>query len=848
MFKTNQLKLTCYIFVFILSLQIGLSQTPIYENFGVDEGLPSSEVYDIYQDKEGYIWFATDKGLSRYNGYEFENFTTKDGLPGNTVLDFYPQNNGQIWCYEYHSQSLFYFNDVFNGFTTFKFNEAFKTIFNNTCVIKSIVIDKDQNLHLGGYGFEGVIKITKDGALSRLYDKNSFSSAYNFNIGVLPETETFFMTYHDYKPNNELVIVETSCPINARLDYIPINNQYAIFIDRKLGVIENSKTVTYINPDQNPTGIKRINNHSFFVGYYSNGAEIRDLNGTILEQFLPNKSVSSFLQDKEGGYWFSTLDDGVFYIKNPSIKVLTEAHITSLVKTNDDDLIAGFNNGNIKNLTSNKILYKGINNGKAFVSYHPTENILYGWSDSNFLNFSSNELKIPDFFANKLPEKIENKLISTNHKGIYTLQNGKLVSYYGTNRAQDACIVNDTILIGTPKGLEIKVGDTIIKHQPLKILQSRIDDIDANNRGDIAYMATQGEGVIVYGDSIYSIKKENGLTDDVIREIHVENDSTIWACSNTGLNRIKFFNDTQYEITKITKADGLISNNVNDVEIINDTVWVATKKGLCFFNKSVLDEKETLNIQSLALKEIKVNGKSTYEKNIKLAYNQNNIDFKLQAISIKNTANVDYFYRLKEVDTAWAKTKNRNISFPSLSPGDYTFEARANVFNNPNNLMTTYTFRILPPFWKSWWFYTICLLLFSGLVYWFFKIRVLTYNQDITRELIRLAVKRLKQKELNYKFRANGEDFKIPTHDILYINSQGNYLDIVTHKKTYTIRCKIGDFISSTPDSLEYLRLHRSYIVRIDKISSKGKNYVVIKDEKIPVGETYLGELDKILF
>ena len=113
---------------------------------------------------------------------------------------------------------------------------------------------------------------------------------------------------------------------------------------------------------------------------------------------------------------------------------------------------------------------------------------------------------------------------------------------------------------------------------------------------------------------------------------------------------------------------------------------------------------------------------------------------------------------------------------------------------------------------------------------------------------MRLAIKRLKSKEQIYKFRTNGEDFKIPTKNIHYINSQGNYLDIVTEKKKFTIRCKIGDFINTTPDSLEYIRIHRSYIIRIDKITSKGKNWVMIKEKKIVVGETYLTEFKKIDF
>ncbi len=94
----------------------------------------------------------------------------------------------------------------------------------------------------------------------------------------------------------------------------------------------------------------------------------------------------------------------------------------------------------------------------------------------------------------------------------------------------------------------------------------------------------------------------------------------------------------------------------------------------------------------------------------------------------------------------------------------------------------------------------------------------------------------------------NGERIKIPTKELLYIKSSGNYLDIITSSKTYTIRCKIGDFIASTPDALEYLRVHRSYIIRIDKVSGKSKNSVTIKEHTIPIGETYFTQLDKIQF
>ncbi|RSK39664.1 ligand-binding sensor domain-containing protein [Mangrovimonas spongiae] len=845
------MKFTRYIFVCLFWLQLSYAQEYIYQQFDVDEGLPSSEVYDMYQDRLGYIWFATDKGLSRYNGYEFENFTTKDGLPGNTILDFYPQDNGQIFCYEYHSQSLFYFNTVFDGFKDYKYNHLLKEQLNSQTVIKSVSVNANGTLYVGGYYLPGFIEITKEGILNKEFDKNTIFNNPNevrsFKMGFQPENKVFFSVYHNYKSRENIRIFDLDNGINSRTDFKILNDEYALFIGKKLGIINTDNSIQYVKTKQYPICIKPINNNLFFVGYYSLGAEIRDVHGNIYERYLPNKSVSNFLIDSEGGYWISTLENGVFYIKNPKIKVFTEDHISSLVKDNNGNLFAGFNNGDIGKTSKDSIsrLYKGLNNTAALVEFDADNNRIYGYGDGYLIDYTTNALSYY-LSASKLPEQVTNPLLASMAHTFFVKDKDSLKSIPLTTKVQDVCMYDNTILVGTSSGLYAHKNDSTYKYQPSTLFKYRIDDLDVNKK--TVYMATQGNGVVVFSDKNYSITKENGLTNNIVSEVHIENDSTIWACTNSGLNRIHFNADNTFNITTITKQDGLVSNDIDDVEVINDTVWVATKKGLCYFNENVLDEKEALNIQSLSLKEIIVNNERVYDKKIKLDYSQNNIDFKLQAISIKNTNNIDYYYRLKEADSVWTKTKSRTISFPSLSPGNYTFEAKAKVFNNPNTLLTSYTFKILPPFWNSWWFYAICLLLLFGLLYWFFKIRVLIYNQDIIRELIRLAVKRLKRKELFYKFRSNGEDFKIPTHSILYVNAQGNYLDIVTTNKTHTIRCKIGSFIATTPDALEYLRVHRSYIIRIDKVSSKGKNFVVIKDEKIPVGETYLGEMDKIQF
>ncbi|PQJ78821.1 ligand-binding sensor domain-containing protein [Polaribacter porphyrae] len=831
-------------------MQTSHAQTHIYQHFGVDEGLPSSEVYDIYQDKLGYIWFATDKGLSRYNGYEFENFTTEDGLPGNTFFDFYPQKNGQIWCYEYHSQKFLYFNEVFDGFTVYKYNDLLKSEINSHTVLKNVVINKNGSLLTGGYGLSGLITIDKNGNTKHLFDKNFYltKSKYFSKLGFDLKTKTFFLLNYDYKLNSKYFFINNRYKPSSRIEVVPLNKTQSLFIDRKIGLINNQKLLKYYNTKPNPIGIKRINDSVFFAGYYTNGADIRHISGKIIKKFLSKKSVSNFLLDAEGGYWFSTLNDGVYYVKNPKIKVLTQDHISSLVKTNDNKLYAGFHNGDIARLHKNRFefLYKGLNTDKAMVELNAVTNEVYGYADTNFINYTTK--KTFDIESRKLSENIEDGIISTGGFIYNSLINNNVTEAEISKNAQDVCWYNNQLLLGTAFGLFTFKNDTISKFQPSKILSKRIDDIDLNKNTNTLYMATQGYGLVIYSDDIYNINKQNGLTNDIVSEVHIENDTTIWACTNTGLNRISFKKDKTYIITTITKDDGLLSNDIDDVEIINDTVWVATKKGLCYFKKDILEQKNASKIISLTLKKTTINSKTLTKKKAKLNYNQNNISFTLQAISHNNSNKINYLYRLKEIDTTWSKTTNRKIRFPSLAPRNYTFQAKAEIGNSISKQQINYTFVIKPPFWKSWWFYCLCTLLLCGLIYLFFKIRVLTYNKDIIRELMRVAIKRIKREEQFYNFRANGEDFKIPTKEIQYINSQGNYLDIITDKKNYTIRCKIGDFIATTPDALEYLRVHRSYIIRIEKVSSKGKNWVVIKDKKIPVGETYLNTLNRIQF
>jgi two-component sensor histidine kinase len=70
-----------------------------WQNFNINNGLPSNNVYSVLEDQIGNLWFATDNGVVRYNGYSFKIFNTDDGLPVNDVYKLMEDKTGRIWIY-----------------------------------------------------------------------------------------------------------------------------------------------------------------------------------------------------------------------------------------------------------------------------------------------------------------------------------------------------------------------------------------------------------------------------------------------------------------------------------------------------------------------------------------------------------------------------------------------------------------------------------------------------------------------------------------------------------------------------------------------------------------------------
>src|ERR1051326_4669933 len=72
-------------------------QRPAIKHYNVEDGLAHATVGAIYQDRQGFLWFGTADGLSRFDGYVFTNYGKDDGLPGAVVTSIAEDTRGRLW-------------------------------------------------------------------------------------------------------------------------------------------------------------------------------------------------------------------------------------------------------------------------------------------------------------------------------------------------------------------------------------------------------------------------------------------------------------------------------------------------------------------------------------------------------------------------------------------------------------------------------------------------------------------------------------------------------------------------------------------------------------------------------
>jgi len=278
---------------------------------------------------------------------------------------------------------------------------------------------------------------------------------------------------------------------------------------------------------------------------------------------------------------------------------------------------------------------------------------------------------------------------------------------------------------------------------------------------------TEGNGVLVY--DLHSKRRlkwfneQNGLCNNTINAMKLENDTTLWLSTNKGLSRI---NLSTSAIWNFDESDGLQNGQFNGGSVIYDS-----KRGyMCFggtrgWNLFYLSRIKKSNYKPIVLltglqlfdaeQEIKGNNPGFSIKNIrngskiKLPYDQGVFAIHYAALNFPYPQKGEYAYMLEGLDKAWNFVKDqRSAVYRYLAPGEYRFLVKASNqdgiwFDNSASI----TVVILPPWYRSWWAYLIYSIVFGTIIYLYLR-----YKQEQARLKFEVKLAQMeaeKEKELN---------------------------------------------------------------------------------------------------
>ena len=761
----------------VLSVLHSFSQFYNYRHFTTRDGLPSSEIYHVLQDSKGSMWFATDNGVSRYDGYTFNNFTTENGLPDNTVFEFYEDFKGRIWFISFTAQLSYFYNDSIYRFI--HNDELIKSMTTPPNPVKnSFYVDSLNNVFYSDVN-NGLRIIRHDGFVEK--PENA----------ILFDTNNITLINENNKHSTDSIFIHKNG--KTRFTGVCGNGVYCrhgfkVILKHNKHFYLSSLNTLHTFDDSTNTYSRNFGSNIIWLSYSGNilwvgtrngafGFKATDISKAPEYKMLSGQSVSSVTTDKEGNVWFTTLNNGVYFLPDLTIQSVTKQNSGisseqfSITNADQSRLFYCLANGSFGFIQNNKVkqlfeiekdvisyltgldnvddstkivhtgrdiyLIKENNNKFTLSALSPTAGVAMGgktvlhdkdstiWVGSvgglnGLLNyrdaFSISFPTTPTPSVNSLLLFNDSSLIIGARTGLwkYNTNNKKLTNlgeYFPKLNVRITCLAKhattNSLWIGTKlNGIYILKNDTLLKLSSFGKIESKFITSLTNKENEM-WIGTKGSG-------IYRITIN-----------HLEN----------GSSTIRNWN----------QVHGLLSNEINHIFTNDTAAFVSTNLGL-----NIIQYKQCKINDSpppVYIEQIKINNKDTLLLNsYNLPHNENSLNIKLTGLTYKAHGNVMYKYRLKgsQNDTNWIYTSNRHIQLSYVSPGNYTFQAKAiNENNIESETPAEFALIINPPFWRTKWFIVVValtIILFTSIIlFMFYRIRIREINKrnELEKEFIK---------------------------------------------------------------------------------------------------------------
>ena len=794
-------------FVFLFFIELVNAQGDVaFNHITVENGLSHSAVTCILQDKSGFMWFGTQDGLNRYDGYSFKVFKNNPRDPksisDNFIFTIYEDKSGTLF-FETQAGKLNKYNPLTESFSIVsKDSTDLKDAKMNS--VLALFNDKGNIQWTGGLSKETGLKMTdtKTGEIKNYLNdpKNKYSLSDNKVYSILRDKSgTLWVgTFNGLNKFDE----GTGRFYHYKNDpkdksSISDNWVWPLFEDSKgnlwIGTVRgglnkfdpNSGTfISYKNDQANP---KSIDDNFIFsiyedrsgliwVGTNSGGVNYFDPSPQMFEHYfnipeqknsLSDNTVMSLLADSRGNYWIGTKNGGLDKFDYKQKKFFNYKHNP----TNPNSLLSN-SVQQIYEDRSGTLWIGTFSNGLN--SFDPIKNIY-----KSYVNNPSDPNSLSD---NRVYSIIEDKdgiiWIGTYAGGLDKLDRQKNTITHFTHNEKDSTSISSNnvwtvaeddssnLWIGTFGG-----GVNLYKKSKKSFIHFRNNPNDPNSLGDdnIIRVFKDSKGNMWFGTTkglcryfsdtktFKTYNEQDGLSNNFVYGILEDDDGNLWLSTNKGLSK---FNTKEETFRNYYVEDGLQNNEFNQNAFAKDfkrgNLLFGGVDGFNVFNPERV--KGNRYIPQIAFTNfIRYNsddeeGKPIVEKGISeidkiaLTYKDNIVTLEFAALSYYNNFKNQYKYKLEGFNENWIQLgTNNKVTFTNLSQGDYVLKVIGS--NNDgvwNDVGKSLMIHVSPPWWKTKIAYGIYFIVFFGFLY---GLRRFEINRREQKAQIRESALRIKATE-----------------------------------------------------------------------------------------------------
>lgn len=752
-------KLLCFI-SFLFCCSVFGQQYPFIQ-FDTKDGLAQSQVRAIAQDENGYIWFGTQGGLSRYDGYEFVNFSTEDGLSSNQI-NCMLQGSKYFWIGSTGSLSVL----MGNKFSIVPLPEQYAN-----SRIFDMSEDGDGNLWIALAG-DGVLKFDGDKFKHFGLDEG-LSNTYIRAIEVDSQDRVWVGTRYGLAiiENNSVDTTLFSEVIDrASISQIlHISPSKTVFTSFGRGVfIVEKDSISHLTTAEglqsnHIRGVTMMASGELWFGAKDGLSSFDGNQFTIFREAdgLQYSNIKSLIVDREGNLWLGTDGQGVLLQAGQSFTRfntndgLHSDLILSICKYGNDQLLFGSYENGIAFYDGQSfqpyIYNDSLPNETIWTIYADTDSTIWAGTSSGLFREENGTISLLNeengLAGNRVTAftKVEDGYWVGADNGFSKIdRQGELVKTYneesGFEGKRIRSIISDGVKtwIGAENGLYILENERISKYVVDPEEQSAIYclSVDQNNQ---VWIGTSNGLFNTDQDEIEisEIEISTEFSAKNINFLETLKDSTLLIGTNNGLFRLGLgFEKTKTatDVKHYTYYEGLTSSetNQNSAFIQNNSVWFGTTSGVVRFEPetnifrtkippvlNLTDIQLFLNDADWEKYTDSIAPSSGIPINPVLPFNQNYITFNFSGISLSNPEKVKYLYILEGADDTWlGPTKNRAITYAYLPHGDYTFYLEAFSEDAPLNISKTrFDFTITPPFYLTVWFFVLSAIIVLAILY-----------------------------------------------------------------------------------------------------------------------------------